>query len=110
MTTIRKLITDAMRLNRVVATNEVPTDADIRVGQEALVAMIDSMQTDLLNIYTTTPRRFLLEAGVQEYTVGPALGPGNEPTGADWVTERPVRVEKVVILQNPTVVYPVPPT
>lgn len=105
MTTIRKLITDAMRLNRVVAANEVPSDADIRVGQEALVGMLDSMQADLLNIYTTTPRRFLLEAGVQEYTLGPALDSAGNVTGADWVIERPVRVERAVILQNPTVVF-----
>ena len=109
MTTIRKLIEGAMRLNRVIATNETPTDADIRVGQDALATMLDSMQVDLLNIYTTTPRRFLLEAGKQTYTLGPAVDVNGNLTGADWVTERPVRVEKAVILQYPSVVYPVEP-
>lgn len=110
MTTIRKLIEGAMRLNRVIATNETPTDADIRVGQDALATMLDSMQVDLLNIYTTTPRRFLLEAGKQAYTLGPAVDVNGDLTGANWITERPVRVEKAVILQYPSVVYAVDPT
>lgn len=109
MTTIRKLLTDSMRLNRVVAANEVPTDADIQVAREALQAMLDSMQADLLNIYTINPQRFLFTPGQQEYTVGPALTSQGTLSGADWITERPVRVEKVVILQNPTVTVPVAP-
>lgn len=109
MTTIRKLITGAMRLDRIIAANEEPTDEDIRVAQQALTGMLDSMQADLLNIYTTTPHRFLLQPGKQEYTLGPALNPDGSLSGADWVLERPVRVEKAVLLQNPTVVYPVAP-
>lgn len=113
MTTIRQLITGAMRLNRVVATNEVPSDADIRVGQEALVGMLDNMQADLLNIFTTTPRRFLLTPGKQAYTLGPAVAANGDLTNVDWATERPVRVERAVLLQNPSVVVaqaPAPPT
>lgn len=109
MTTIRQLITGAMRLNRVVASNETPTDADMQVGVDALTSMLDSMQADFLNIYTITPRRFLLQAGKQAYTLGPAIDKEGNLTGADWITERPVRVEKAVILQYPSVVYPAAP-
>ena len=110
MTTIRQLITGAMRLNRIVAANETPTDSDMQVGVDALASMLDSMQTDFLNIYTINPQRFLLEAGKQAYTLGPAIDNAGNLTGADWITERPVRIEKAVILQYPSVVYPVDPT
>lgn len=104
-TTIRELITGALRLNRLIATNETPTDDEARIATEALGGLIDSMQTDLLNIYKTTPRRFLLSPNQQGYTLGPAVING-EATGVDWVLERPVRVERAVLLQNPNVTYP----
>lgn len=107
MTTIRQLITGAMRLNRLIATNETPTDDEMRVAQQSLTGLIDSLQTDLLNIYTTSPHTFLLTPGQGEYTLGPAVDSG-ELTGADWIIPRPVRVERAVVVQN--YLLPEPPT
>jgi hypothetical protein len=110
MTTIRQLITGAMRLNRLIATNETPTDDEMRVAQQSLTGLIDSLQTDLLNIYTTSPHTFLLTPGQGEYTLGPAVDSG-ELTGADWILPRPVRVERAVVVQNYLLPEPpAPPT
>ena len=99
MTTLRKLITGSMRLIRVVGANETPTDEDMSISIKALGGMLDSMQTDLLNIYYTPYKRFLLKAGQAEYTLGPAVDSEGKPTGADWVVDRPIRVERAVLLQ-----------
>jgi len=96
-----------MRLNRLIATNETPTDDEMRVAQQSLAGLIDSLQTDLLNIYTTSPHRFLLTPGQGEYTLGPAVDNG-ELTGADWILPRPVRIEQAKLLLYPQITYPSP--
>lgn len=109
-TTLRKLITGSMRLIRVVGANETPTDEDMQISLKSLGGMLDSMNTDLLNIYYIPYQRFLLEAGKAAYTVGPAVDADGNPTGADWVVERPIRIEKAVLLQFAGVNTPSPPT
>ena len=109
MTTLREIITGSLRLIRVVGANETPTDEDMQISLESLQGMLDSMQTDLLNIYTINPYRFLFTAGAEKYTLGPAIDSEGIPTGANWVIERPMRVEKAVLLQNADVIPAVPP-
>jgi hypothetical protein len=108
MTTLRKLIIGSMRLIRVAGADGPPTADDMEISLKSLQGLTDSLGTDLLNIYTTQPKRFLLEAGKESYTLGPAVRNG-VPTGADWATERPMRVEKAVVLQQSSISYPVEP-
>ena len=110
MTTLRKLITGSMRLIRVVGANETPTAEDMDISVKSLRGLLDGMQTDLLNIYTIPHQRFLLEAGKAEYTLGPAVDSAGNPTNADWVVERPVRVERAVLLQFASITEPSPPS
>ena len=109
MTTLREIITGSLRLIRVVGANETPSDEDMQISLESLQGMLDSMQTDLLNIYTINPYRFLFTAGAEKYTLGPAVDSEGNATGANWIIERPMRVEKAVLLQNATITYPVQP-
>lgn len=109
MTTLREIITGSLRLIRVVGANEEPSAEDMQVALESLQGMLDSMGTDLLNIYTINPYRFLFTAGAEKYTLGPAVDAAGVATGANWVIERPMRVEKAVLLQEAEVTYPTSP-
>ena len=109
MGTLRQLIKGSMRLIRVVGANETPTDEDMDISKRSLAGLLDSMDTNLLNIYTTTPVIFILEPGVASYTLGPAVNSAGNPTNADWVTPRPMRVERGVLLQNASIQYAAPP-
>jgi len=97
---MRELIQGSMRLIRVVGANETPTDEDMSIAQESMSGLLESMETSLLNIYTTTPKIFLLTPGAAQYRLGPAVDQTGAETGANWVTERPVRVERAVLLQS----------
>lgn len=97
MTTARQIITTALRKLAVVSANAAPTAEDIDIGLEALNQLIDSKSTALLNIHTITPYRFQFIPGQFNYLLG--------PTG-DWVTERPMRLEKARLMVNPVYVYP----
>lgn len=68
------------------------------ISREALNALVSSKSNDLLSIHTMTPHRFALAPGQYEYTVGPALDDAGNATNADWVTKRPVRIEKTVLM------------
>lgn len=87
-TTVRKIITGAMRLLGLVQANSVPTDAEIQVGIRALNLLMDSWSNDRLMIYKIQPYYFLTQGGKQNYTLG--------PTG-DWVIERPMRIEEAYV-------------
>ena len=103
MTTTRTLIKGALRLINVISTNEEPTADDVDVSLKALNTLIDSLGNDILNIFTFTPYRFLLVSGQQTYKLGPALDEAGNATGADWVTERPMRIEQAKVLLYPSV-------
>lgn len=98
MTTVRELIKGSLRLINVISANEEPAADDVQLSQEALNALIDSKSNDLLNIHTVTPYRFTLASGVPEYKLGPALDSAGNPTGADWVVQRPMRIENAVLM------------
>lgn len=84
-TTVRKLITGALRLISVVQANETPTADDMDITLEALEGMIDSWSNDSLMIYTYNAYTFQTVAGQQEYTLGP---------GGDWNVERPMNIQQ----------------
>lgn len=68
------------------------------ISREALNALISSKSNELLNIHTITPYTFSLVPGQHEYKLGPALDDAGAATGADWVVERPMRIEKANLL------------
>lgn len=103
MATIRKLVTGALRLINVVSTNEEPTAADVDVALKSLNALVDSLSNDLLSIYTFTPYRFLFVPGQATYKLGPSTDDAGNATSADWVTERPMRIEQAKVILYPNV-------
>ncbi len=102
-TTARQLFKGAMRLINVIGTNEEPTADDMDITREAFNAMVGSMGTDLLNIYTFTPHKFVLTPGQWQYTLGPAVDSAGANTNADWVIERPMRIEQMKLILNPEI-------
>jgi PKD domain len=98
MSTTRDLIKGALRLINVVSTNEEPSADDTEIAREALNSLINSKSNDLLNIHTITKQVFSLNPSQQEYLVGPALDDAGNATGANWVTQRPMRIEKLVLM------------
>lgn len=108
MTTMRQLIKGSMRLINALGLGEEPTDAEMQVALSSLNGLVDSLGNDILNIYTVQPYYFPLTPGKQFYTLGPATING-VPTGADWMTTRPMRIEQARLLLYPTIAYPTPP-
>lgn len=105
--TARTIITDALnKLNANAASSE-PTDEDIQLGLTALNYYIESKSNEFLNVHTITTQRFLFIPGQYNYLLGPATDEQGNPTGADWVTQRPVRVEKVMLMLNPILTTPI---
>ena len=103
MTTARELITGSLRLINVVRANQTPNAQDMDISIEALNGLMDSMGNDLLNIYTFSPYRFPLTPGQQTYTLGPATDDSGNPTGANWVIPRPMRIEEAKIMRFATI-------
>lgn len=101
MTTARDLIKGALRLINVVQANEEPTAGDVDISLEALNALMLSKSNELLNIHHITPIRFPFVPGQFVYKLGPALDDAGNPTGADWVTARPMRLEQAKMMLNP---------
>lgn len=105
MATMRSIITAALRRLGANSANAVPTAEDTDVCLQAMNSLIDSMSNDLLNIHTITPYRYLLNPLQQTYKLGPALDVNGVPTGADWVVDRPMRIESAILLVYPSVSY-----
>jgi hypothetical protein len=98
MVTIRKIITTSLRNLGVTSSNAVPTAEDIEISMQAFNALIDSLSNNVLNIHTVNPYRFEMQAGKSEYTLGPEVDDAGNPTDADWVIPRPMRIEQAVLM------------
>jgi hypothetical protein len=98
MATAREMITAALRKISATSANAVPTAEDIDIGLETLNALINSKSANILNTHKVTPYRFQFTPGQLNYKLG--------PTG-DWVTERPMRLEKSVLIMNPIIPVPI---
>lgn len=103
--TTRRLMKGALRLINVIAANEEPLAEDMDITLQAFDGLVSSLSADILNIFTFNPQRFLLEGGKQQYTLGPAFDSDGNPTGADWVTERPMRIEQIKLILYPVITY-----
>ena len=95
MATGREIIENALAKLNATAANAEATNEDIQLGLKVLNQLIDSKSTEFLNIHQIKYYRFLLNAGQYQYELG--------PTG-DWVTERPMRLEKAKLMLNPVIV------
>lgn len=69
-TTVRELVTGALRLINVVQANETPTEDDMSIALSSFSAMIDSWSNSSLMIYSLNPFNFPIVAGQKEYTLG----------------------------------------
>jgi len=102
LTTIRKIITGANRLINNIGSSEELSADDMSISLEALNALVSSYSNNILNIYTTSPYYFQLTPGKSTYLLGPELDDAGLPTNADWLIERPMRIEKTNLLQGYT--------
>lgn len=85
MTTVRTLITQAMKDLGAIGVNETPTAAEASDAFEVLNQMIGTWRTESLIVYAKAQNVYTYPVtGQQSYTIG--------PTG-DFVTDRPVRID-----------------
>lgn len=93
MSTMRSLVTSALRLLNVVQENETPSAADMDIALSAFNGMLDSWSAERLNIFTVNPTYFNLVPNQQSYTLG---------TGGDWNTPRPMQILSAQVSLNST--------
>jgi hypothetical protein len=97
MSTVLDIITDAMKNLGVISGSEVPDASEASDGLRTLNRMLDSWNTERLNIYTINAAVYDLTPQQMIYTIG--------PTAADFITNRPQRIESANIILN----YNAPP-
>lgn len=90
-TSVRELITGALRLINVIQANETPSEDDMSVALSAFDAMIQSWSNDSLMIYSINPYLFNTVGGQQNYTMGP---------GGDWNIDRPMEIKQAYVVWN----------
>jgi len=87
MTTVRSIITRAVRLLGAVAQGTPLPAGDAADGLQALNSMLEAWNIDSLNIYTKNFDEYQLVPGQQVYTIGPtgniAATPQLRPTTID---------------------------
>ena len=83
------LIASSLRLIGVLASGETPSGAEASDALVILNQLLDSWQTERLNIFTITISEFPLVAGTQTYTLGP---------GGTFNTTRPAKIERMSIV------------
>jgi hypothetical protein len=108
MTTIRRIITRAHRLINNIGVSEELSADEMDVSLQSLDAVIQNWSNNKLNIYTYTNLMFPLTASKGTYTLGPEFDEAGQPTGADWVITRPMRVEKANLVMYKVPVEPLP--
>ena len=89
MATAQTLIDRALRLNGVIASGQSPTATETADALIALNAMLESWQTDKLNVYAFVDTAIALTAADASYTVG--------PSGDFNLTPRPSKIEQCFI-------------
>lgn len=97
------IITSALRLVGVLASDEEPSIGDANQGLSVLNDMIDSWNAQRLAIFTTESNDFPFVLGQQSYTLG---------TGGNFNIPRPARIEAMsaILLNNPANPIEVPIT
>ncbi len=89
------LITSALRLTGVYASDEEPSFGDANQSRTVLNDMIDAWNADRLAIYTTRIDDFPFVNSQQAYTIG---------TGGDFNIPRPARIDSMsaILLYDPS--------
>lgn len=90
------LFTSALRLIGAAASSEPPEDAEISDCKDAANLMLDSWNTDGLNVFTKRIDSYPLAGGKNSYTLGP---------GGDWDAPRPQRITKANLIKTDVVPY-----
>jgi hypothetical protein len=96
MTTVRQLITGALRLINVVQANEVPTAEDMNISIASMTGLLDSWSAESLMIFLMKQYYFPTYGGVKDYTLG---------AGGDWDLARPMAIEKITVSLNAGIYY-----
>src|SRR5207245_433345 len=88
------LLASSLRLIGVLASGETPTGPEVADALTILQQMLDSWQSERLNVFTIQIQEFPLTPTKQTYTMG---------TGGDFNVPRPARIERasIVSLNNP---------
>src|ERR1017187_6810782 len=94
MSTVLDLITASLKNLGVLSGIEVPTADAAADGLVTLNRMLDSWNTESLNIYTVSIAAYPLNAGQMIYNIG--------PTGADFVAVRPQKINNANIILTGT--------
>ena len=97
MSTVLDLVTAALKNLGVISGTETPSADAAEDGFDTLNRMIDSWNSEPLNIYTISSAIYDLTPGQLLYTIG--------PTATDFITTRPQSIENANIILN----YNVPP-
>jgi hypothetical protein len=94
MATAFDIITSALRLVGVLASDEEPSDGDANQGLSVFNDMLDSWNAQRLAIFTTGSNDFPFVLGTQAYTLG---------TGGDFNIPRPARIDSMsaILLTDP---------
>ena len=71
MSTVREIVTGALRLINVVQANETPGDDDMNIALSAFDQMLDSWSNDRLLVYSINPYLFNTVGGQASYLMGP---------------------------------------
>jgi hypothetical protein len=93
MTTVRTLITQAVKDLGAIAVGETPTADEIQDGLEALNQLLGTWQTEALMVYAMRQEVFTLPTGQAFYTIG---------AGGDINTARPVSVDSAYMRSSNT--------
>ena len=109
MATAFDVCVDALDRIGANAANSEPSNEDIEITARALNTLIDSMSNIQQNIFSVAPYRFLTQGGKQDYLLGPATDDAGNPTNADWVIARPMRIEEAVLMAYAPIVDVGPP-
>lgn len=92
MATAQTIIDRSLRLIGAIASGESPTAQESTDALEALNAMIESWQTEKLNVYSMVDTAFTLVAADASYTVG--------PSGNFALTPRPAKIEEIFLRKS----------
>lgn len=88
MSTIRELITGALRLINVIQANETASADDMDISFAAFNAMLDNWSTERLTIFSINFYDFAYTPGQYQYTLGP---------GGDWNITRPMELMNMYV-------------
>lgn len=100
--TVSDIIAGAMKDLGALQAGEVPRAEEASDGLSMLNALVDSISTQRLMIYTINITKFSFTPGVQSYTLG--------STGT-WSMARPIRIESMSVeiqTANPVLEIPIP--